>query len=145
VEDLERKFLRIRRELRFWTRNTKVILIGVVILCLGGVIFGEYGLWRIIEVKRERGRLEAEITVWQMKQRLLEEEKQRLTSDPFTLEKMARERCGYYKPGELIFVFPDDTTSVSESRRGFLLESGLLLPPSAMAGTTSLDKQARKR
>ena len=112
-ERLEQKFLRIRRELRFWSRNTKVILIGVVLLCLGGVVFGEYGLLRIIEVKRDRGKLEAEITVWKMKQRLLEDEKDRLTSDPFTIEKMARERCGLYKPGELIFVFPDDTTSFS--------------------------------
>ena len=110
-DGLEQKFLRIRRELRFWTRNTKVILIGVVLLCLGGVVFGEYGLLRIIEVKRDRGRLESEITEWKMKQRLLEDEKDRLTSDPFTIEKMARERCGLYKPGELIFVFPDDTTS----------------------------------
>jgi cell division protein FtsB len=110
-EGFEQKFLRIRRELRFWTRNTKVILIGVIVLCLGGVVFGEYGLLRIIEVKRDRGRLEAEITMWKMKQRLLEDEKEKLTGDPFTIEKMARERCGLYKPGELIFVFPDDSTS----------------------------------
>ncbi|MFZ1947473.1 MAG: septum formation initiator family protein [bacterium] len=134
-ESLEHKFYRFRRRLRFWTRNTKILLIGVIVLCLGGIIFGEYGLVRIIEVKRERGRLEAEVAVWKMKQRRLEIEKERLTSDPFTLEKMARERCGLYKPGELIFVFPQDS-SLYRTDRGGLPDPGQILAPSAMAGTT---------
>lgn len=109
---LEHKFLRIRRELRFWTRNTKVLLVLVVILCIGGVAFGEYGLVRIVEVKRERRHLKSEITLAKMRMRLLEEEKAKLAGDPFTLEKIARERCGFYKPGELIFVFPEDSTAI---------------------------------
>jgi cell division protein FtsB len=108
---LEHKFLRIRRELRFWTRNTKVLLILVALLCVGGVAFGEYGLVRIIEVKREGRHLQADITLAKMHQRLLEEEKASLANDPFTLEKLARERCGFYKPGELIFVFPEDSAA----------------------------------
>jgi cell division protein FtsB len=109
---LEHKFLRIRRELRFWTRNTKVLLILVVILCIGGVAFGEYGLVRIVEVKRESRHLKSEITLAKMRMRLLEVEKSKLASDPFTLEKLARERCGFCKPGELIFVFPEDSTAI---------------------------------
>jgi cell division protein FtsB len=136
-ESLEHKFYRFRRRLRFWSRNTKILLVGVIVLCLGGVVFGEYGLVRIIEVKRERGRLEAEVASWKMKQRRLELEKERLANDPFTLEKMARERCGLYKPGELIFVFPDDTTAAYRSERGMLPDPTQLLAPSAMAGTGS--------
>jgi cell division protein FtsB len=121
-DGFEHKFLRIRRELRFWTRSTKIILAGVVIVCLGGIIFGEYGVMRMIEVKRERHRLEADITLWKMKQRLLEEEKMQLLNDPFTLEKLARERCGLYKPGELIFVFPSDTTAITSPSRSLLTQ-----------------------
>ena len=108
---LERKFLRIRREFRFWTRSTKVLLILVILLCVGGMAFGEYGLVRIVEAKKERHHLEAAITTAKMNQRLLEDEKIKLASDPFTLEKLARERCGFYKPGELIFVFPEDSAA----------------------------------
>ena len=118
---LEQKFLRIRRELHFWSRNTKVMLILVILLCLGGMAFGEYGAVRIVEVKKEKHKLEADITTWKMKQCLLEEQKQKLADDPFTLEKLARERCGYYKPGELIFVFPEsDTAATSGIERASL-------------------------
>ena len=108
---LERKFLRIRRELHFWTRSTKVLLILVILLCVGGMAFGEYGLVRIVEVKKERHHLEAAITTAKMRQRLLEDEKIKLANDPFALEKLARERCGFCKPGELIFVFPEDSVA----------------------------------
>jgi cell division protein FtsB len=108
---LEHKFLRIRRELHFWTRNAKVLLILVILLCIGGMAFGEYGLVRIVEAKKERHYLEAAITTAKMNQRLLEEEKAKLANDPFTLEKLARERCGFSKPGELIFVFPEDSAA----------------------------------
>ena len=127
-EKLEHKFLRIRREIRFWTRNTKVLLILVILLCLGGVAFGEYGLVRIIEVKKEGHKLEADITVWKMKHRLLEDEKQKLASDPFTLEKLARERCGFYKPGKLIFVFPEDSAATPGAISGIARASLDKLP-----------------
>jgi len=112
---LERKFLRIRRELHFWTRSTKVLLILVILLCVGGMAFGEYGLVRIVEVKKDRHHLEAAIITAKMNQCLLQDEKAKLASDPFTLEKLARERCGFCKPGELIFVFPEDSAATTSA------------------------------
>ena len=108
------RYLRVRRRLRFWTRTKKIIFFGVLTVCLVGVVFGEFGFLRILQLKREGARLEAAITSARMKQRLLEERKDKLENDPFTIEKIAREQCGLYKPGEKIFLFEyGDTTDHS--------------------------------
>lgn len=112
------RFLRIKRELGFWTKTTKILFAGVLALCLFGLVLGEYGLLRIIELRKERARLEEEITRSKMKQVLLEERKQKLETDEFTIEKIARERGGMYKPGETIFLFEEaDSTQEAELDR----------------------------
>jgi cell division protein FtsB len=118
MEKSDGRFLRIRREFGFWTKTTKIIFVGVLAVCLFGVVFGDYGLMRIIELRKERARLEEEITAWTMKQRILEERKDKLENDPFTVEKIARERAGLYKPGETIFLFmnPDSTENTDPDR-----------------------------
>jgi cell division protein FtsB len=105
MEKSDGRFLRIRRELGFWTKTNRIIFAGLLVVCLFGVVFGDYGLYRIFELRKERGHLEEEITAWTMKQRILEERKDKLKNDPFTVEKIARERAGLYKPGETIFLF----------------------------------------
>ena len=118
MEKSDGRFLRIRRELGFWTKTTKIIFVGVLAVCLFGIVFGDYGLMRIIELRKERARLEEEITAWTMKQRILEEQKDKLENDPFTVEKLARERAGLYKPGETIFLFmnPDSIDNEDPDR-----------------------------
>ena len=114
MEKSDSRFLRIRRELGFWTKTTKIIFVGVIAVCLFGVVFGDYGLLRILELRRESAHLEEEITAWTMKQRILEERKDKLENDPFTVEQIARQRCGLYRPGETIFLFQNvDSTEDS--------------------------------
>jgi cell division protein FtsB len=111
MEKSDSRFLRIRQELGFWTRTTKIIFVGVAAVCVFGVVFGDYGLMRVIELKKERAELEEEIIVWTRKQRLLEEWKYKLENDDFTIEEIARNRGGLYKPGETIFLFEDADSS----------------------------------
>ena len=114
MEKLDSRFYRKRRTFPFWNRTRKLIFAGIVTVCLVGVIFGEFGFLRIIQLKREGGRLEAQIIDAKMEHRILEERKDKLENDPFTIEKIAREDCGLYKPGEKIFLFEyGDTTDRS--------------------------------
>jgi cell division protein FtsB len=116
MEKSDSRFLRIRRELGFWTKTTKIIFVGVLAVCLFGIVFGDYGLLRIIELRRERAHLEEEITAWTMKQRILEERKDKLENDPFTVEQIARQRVGLYKPGETIFIFQNPDSAENQDR-----------------------------
>ena len=118
MESSDSRFLRIQRHLGFWTRPTKILLAGVLAVCLFGVVLGEYGLVRIVELRKERARLEEEITLAKMKQVLLEERKHELETDDFAVEKIARERGGMYKPGEIIFLFEaSDSTQEADLDR----------------------------
>ena len=116
MEKTDSRFLRIRRRIEFWTRRRRTIFAAVLLLCVIGLVFGEYGVLRIFQLKREGGRLEAAITEARIKQRVLEERKVKLEKDPLTLEKLARENCGMYKPGEKIFLFQDGDTNRSDNR-----------------------------
>jgi cell division protein FtsB len=107
MDGSDSRFLRIKRELGFWTRTTKIILAGVIAVCVLGIVFGDYGFLRIVELKKERTQLQEDITHWKMNQRLLEARKAKLENDPFTIEKLARKRAGLYKPGETIFLFEE--------------------------------------
>ena len=73
MAELDARFYRRPRTLPFWTRTRKLIFAGIVTVCLVGVIFGEFGFLRIMQLKKEGGRLEAQIIDAQMKQRILEE------------------------------------------------------------------------
>jgi cell division protein FtsB len=110
------RFLRIRRKIEFWTRRRRTIFAAVLLVCVIGVVFGEYGLLSIFQLRREGHRLEAAITEARMKQKILEERKAKLENDPFTLEKLARENCGLYRPGEKIFIFQDGDTNRTKDR-----------------------------
>ena len=114
MPELDARFYRRARKPPFWTRTNKLIFLGIVTVCLVGVIFGEFGLLRIVQLKKESASLQAQIIDAKMRHRILEERKDRLENDPFTIEELAREECGLYKPGEKIFLFEyGDTTGKS--------------------------------
>jgi cell division protein FtsB len=116
MEKTDSRFLRIRRRIEFWTKRRRTIFAAVLLVCVIGIVFGEYGILSMIELRRESGRLKAAITAAKMKQRILEETKVKLETDPLTLETLARDNCGMYKPGEKIFLFDDGDTSHSDNR-----------------------------
>jgi cell division protein FtsB len=116
MEKTDSRFLRIRRRIEFWTRRRRTMFAAVFLVCIIGIVFGEYGLLGIFQLRREGHRLEAAITEAKVQERILEERKAKLESDPFTLEKIARENCGLYKPGEKIFIFQDGDTNQTNNR-----------------------------
>jgi len=124
MPEFDSRFYRKERKRPFWTRTRKLIFVGVLAVCLLGVVLGEFGFLRIILLKRESGELQAQTVEAKMRQRILEEQKDKLENDDFTTEKLAREECGLYKEGEKVFVFEAD--SASEDSDGIPLDNCVL-------------------
>ncbi len=79
------------------------LLIGVT-LCLIWTLQGT-GLPRYWMMTQELERTQEEIASMEEVNAALREEIHRLESDPFTLERFARERLGYVKEGETVYQF----------------------------------------
>jgi cell division protein FtsB len=124
----DRRFLRVRPEARFWDRAIKLALIGLIGIAAFSIIFGNYGLLRMVELRNQRRHLEEQITYYKMKRKILETQRDRLQNDPFLVEKHARERLGMYRPGDAIFLFLDaDSTQISNAD-GLCLDKSALSP-----------------
>ena len=76
-------------------------------LVLAGLIYafvlGDGGAIRIAMLRHERASLDRNIIELQHSAALLETEIARLDSDPFYIEKTARERYGYIQPGDRVY------------------------------------------
>jgi cell division protein FtsB len=76
-------------------------------LLLAGLIYafvlGDGGAIRIAMLRHERASLDRNIVELQHSAALLETEIARLDSDPFYIEKTARERYGYIQPGDKVY------------------------------------------
>lgn len=93
-------------DLGIWHRLTQLVIGLIVIACLLGVF-----LWYLpVFEQNERWRqkilsLQNEIKLEEQKQEQLKTAIRNLKEDPKTVERLARERLGYAKPGETVFYF----------------------------------------
>ena len=88
-----------------------VLMLGAAIV-LVAAITGDRGY---LDVRRQRAslsRLRAEVDTLRRENLTLLAEVRALKHDPYTIEKIAREKLGYAKPGELIFRFQPDNPPV---------------------------------
>jgi cell division protein FtsB len=79
-----------------------------VLLCVIGyhAIFGANGFLVFHQKKSESRRLELEIQSLQQDNARREREIKALKSDPQAIEKEARERLRYARPGEIVYTLP---------------------------------------
>jgi cell division protein FtsB len=89
-------------------RRFNLFLMVVVIATIGLILFSPFGInralktrWQLREVKEENGRLLEQ-------NEALKKEITRLERDPDYLEKVAREKHGLLKKGEMVFEFKDN-------------------------------------
>jgi cell division protein FtsB len=97
-----------KRELaRGWRRRLTTPLIAVLLgLAAYYVVFSANGLM-VYEQKRHESRdLEKQIKTLQQQNSAEEQQIKALKSDPQTIEKEARERLRYTRPGEVVFTIP---------------------------------------
>jgi cell division protein FtsB len=99
-------------DLGIWARLTKLILFLLFLAAVLGV-----GLWYfpLIQqnerMRKEILRLDQQIRLEEIKSRQLEQSFHALRNDPKAVERLAREKLGYAKPGETVILF--ETTEPS--------------------------------
>ena len=71
-------------------------------------IFGDHGLLQLYKLKRDRAKVQAQISQLRKERERVTVEKNRLENDIQYLEKLARERYRMVKPGEKVYkVIPE--------------------------------------
>lgn len=97
-------------DLGIWDKLTRLVLFLVVIAALIGVFFWYLPLFRENEARRKDIlRLEMKVKKEEETARQLEAMIKALRNDPKTVERAARERLGYAKPGETVIYFEAST------------------------------------
>jgi cell division protein FtsB len=87
-------------------------------------VFSDQGIVRILSMKREAARLEARNRMMASNVRQVDEELQRVRTDPFYTEKYLRENAGMVRPGEIVYrVVPESVAQQAIEARA------LVLPP----------------
>ncbi|MCE5312171.1 MAG: septum formation initiator family protein [Nitrospiraceae bacterium] len=94
---------RKRRGMVFFT----IITIALVYLSIN-LLFGDMGLIKYMELNKNKAKLETEIKSIKTENDAMKQQVSSLKTDPFYIEKYAREEYGLAKPDEYIFQFQKD-------------------------------------
>jgi cell division protein FtsB len=93
-------------DLGIWQRLTHLVIALIVLACLLGVFFWYLPVFQHNERLREQILvLEKQVLIEEQKQKILQAAIHHLREDPKTVERLAREKLGYAKPGETIIFF----------------------------------------
>ena len=85
-----------------------ILLVGLTLLVWYFALFGEKGVVKIIQLRRERDRILSEVRWIQEENKRLKDEVRRLREDPNYLESVARRDLGLIKENEILFIFEDE-------------------------------------
>ncbi|MEE8547177.1 MAG: septum formation initiator family protein [bacterium] len=69
---------------------------------------GEQGLWELNKMIHHRNELKTEISVLERDNNSLAEQIGRLRNDQATFEALARTKLGMVRPGEVVYIFPEE-------------------------------------
>ena len=92
-------------------KGLSIILIGLILLVCYFALFGEKGVIKIIQLRRERDRIIADVNRMQEENKRLQEEIRRLREDSRYLESVARRDLGLIKENEILFIFEDESAA----------------------------------
>jgi cell division protein FtsB len=91
----------------FFRRNARFFVALAFFLLLLQDIFGAHGLVAMRREKNKIGQVQAENQRLNQENQKLSQHIEKLKTDPEAIEKIARDRMGLARPGELIFRMPD--------------------------------------
>ncbi len=98
------RYLRItKRQADISPKLARIVLIGVLVLIAMVFFLSDVGLWNLWKAQKRIDALNRQISALRQKNGLLEVEIEKLNSDPFSIEKVARERYGYLNPGDRVY------------------------------------------
>lgn len=93
------------------TNPRRVFLILIIVLAVFTAfsVAGERGFYQLGKMIKRRSALSRDVQSLKEENTLLAHEIDRLRSDPVFLEELARTRLGMVRPGEVVFIFPENT------------------------------------
>jgi cell division protein FtsB len=91
---------------RLWRPAGTVVAVGLALLVTWHVIYGRHGISVWQQKRAEDRALQQEIKNLQQENAAMRQQIQRLQSDPEEIEREAREKLHYAKPGEVIYSLP---------------------------------------
>lgn len=91
-----------------------VVLVAALLVTVAAVS-GERGYLDVHRQRAQLSRLRAEVATLRDENGALLTEVRGLRSDPYVLERIAREKLGYARPGEVIFLFTPADPPVKDS------------------------------
>ena len=99
---------------RAWRPAGSVLAVALAGLLMWHVVSGKHGLSVWQQKRVEDKQLHKEIESLQQENARLKQRVQRLKSDPHAIEREAREKLHYAKPGEVIYSLPPDPPAPSQ-------------------------------
>ncbi len=98
-------------------KGIPLLLAALILLVWYFSLFGEKGLIKIIQLRRERDRIIADVSRMEEENKRLQEEIKRLREDSRYLESVARRDLGLIKENEILFIFEDETSAKKEAKK----------------------------
>lgn len=101
----------IAAERRGMTRRTLSIIGVLTAIILGFVLFSSHGLIARLRLSADASSLQSEISSMKATEDSLRAVIHTLETDTLEIERIARERYGYVRPGEQVYIIDRDTSS----------------------------------
>jgi cell division protein FtsB len=98
------RYLRVTRKSIDVSPRVVKLLLGFVIVLISFIfISGNVGLWNLWRAQKEIKELSDRIEMLEKRNARLSVEIERLKSDPYTVEKILREKYGYVRDGDKVY------------------------------------------
>ncbi len=102
----------------FRKRLLLTLALCAILALVGRSILGDRGLFEVWRKKSAHQQLSAEVQALRDENASLHRQIEALRHDPLAIERIAREELGYVRPGEISFVFREDTKAQAVSTPG---------------------------
>ena len=99
---------------RVWRPAGTIVAVGLALLLTWHVINGKHGLSVWQQKRIEDRQLQKEIEDLREENARLRDRVEHLKSDPHAIEREAREKLHYAKPGEVIYALPPDSKTQTQ-------------------------------
>jgi cell division protein FtsB len=100
----ENRYLRVRyNRINISRRVALILLAGSVAIIILVFTISDVGFINLWKAQKKLAKMNSEIEKLEKETKLLEQSIGSLENDPFALEKIAREKYGYIKPGDKVF------------------------------------------
>jgi cell division protein FtsB len=103
---------------RLWRPAGTLTAVVLALLITWHVIYGNHGLSVWLQKRAQDRALQREIKNLQQENADMRQQIQRLQSDPDAIEREAREKLHYAKPGEVIYTLPDRPQQPKQTQPG---------------------------